>query len=289
VAPLLRNSHLAYILIICSVIALVYWLFPGTTFSEVFAVLAGLIGLSLVNGSINDGFAVLPKTTLEYKDLGKKTKEFEQEVIEYELKLAQYRYKSKTEEENYLREISKYNQVFNEQKTEIIKMIHHKNLIPHHKAKRIFYPPKRGAAEIKFLETARRTISNHFFLDMGIDQNTYYPDLTLICPITGLHINIEIDEPYTLSDKLPIHYFGEDEKRNNYFLDHNWCVVRFTEEQVIKHPEEAVGTIISIIRSITNLEPSYKSSLKRFKVWTYEDAVIMANKNYRQKYLENKQ
>ena len=45
----------------------------------------------------------------------------------------------------------------------------------------------------------------------------YYPDFTFICDETRLHIDIEIDEPYSLPDKKPIHYVGIDEWQNESF------------------------------------------------------------------------
>jgi hypothetical protein len=120
------------------------------------------------------------------------------------------------------------------------------------------------------------------------NQETYNPDFTFICKETGLHIDIEIDEPYALKDKTAIHYIGgSDDERNQFFLDNNWCIIRFTEKQVIQQTEECINTIKSIHECLLNQKEYYYSELIPEPRWTYEEAFIMQGKGYREGYLRN--
>jgi hypothetical protein len=55
---------------------------------------------------------------------------------------------------------------------------------------------------------------------------SYSTDFSLVDPITGLSIDIEIDEPYDGKTKKPHHCVDVDKdyNRNNFFLTGNWVV-----------------------------------------------------------------
>ena len=122
--------------------------------------------------------------------------------------------------------------------------------------------------------------------------NSYVPDFCFIHPTKSLKIDIEIDEPYTY--KKPIHYFGSDNRRNQYFVDKNWIVMRFSEQQVLTAPNECCREISEIIHDFTN-DASYINKLLHFnrltrvKKWGLDDANKFITINHRQCYpkLEN--
>lgn len=124
--------------------------------------------------------------------------------------------------------------------------------------------------------------------DKYIDiANCYVPDFCFIHPTKSLKIDIEIDEPYTYSK--PIHYFGSDNSRNKYFTDKNWIVLRFSEQQVQKAPNECCREIAELIFDLTN-DRSYINKLLNFerltrmKKWTLDDVTNQINRKYRQNY-----
>lgn len=123
------------------------------------------------------------------------------------------------------------------------------------------------------------TNSIEFTLPNG---NAYVPDAAYIDPKTGLCIDIEIDEPYSLPGKKPIHYIGVDDYRNNYFSQKGWFVIRFAEEQVAKYPNECITFLKEFIDNLTKgIQPIFKHTVKR---WSLAEAYAMANSEYRLSY-----
>src|SRR4051812_45600587 len=78
---------------------------------------------------------------------------------------------------------------------------------------------KSGLTENYFEYKLDKYFRGHIKTKKVIDNGwkyPYQPDFILYYQIHNLCIDIEIDEPYVLSNKLPIHF--NDEKRNNFFL-----------------------------------------------------------------------
>ncbi|TEB40545.1 hypothetical protein D0809_30065, partial [Flavobacterium circumlabens] len=63
----------------------------------------------------------------------------------------------------------------------------------------------------------------------------YQPDFILYYQKYNLCIDIEIDEPYAMGSKKPIHF--DDDKRNKFFLSKGWHIIRFAEEQICRYPD----------------------------------------------------
>lgn len=126
-------------------------------------------------------------------------------------------------------------------------------------------------------------------VSLGYFNNPYAPDFAFIDKESDLHIDIEIDEPYILHSKKPIHYIGSDKRRNLYFESQKWVVIRFAEEQVAKHPESCCKVIAQTIYEIIG-DSRYIQSLNKFNYlekvshWTYEDSLNLASQNYRDTY-----
>lgn len=124
-------------------------------------------------------------------------------------------------------------------------------------------------------------------------DHPYTPDFAYIDQQTNLHIDIEIDEPYTYRKGEPTHYLGarKDERRNDFFTDKGWIVIRFSEEQIICHPQSCCKTIAHVIAEVTE----NKSLLNQFinfpdlqeqRQWTETEALEMANRQARDRYIE---
>jgi nucleoid DNA-binding protein len=115
----------------------------------------------------------------------------------------------------------------------------------------------------------------------------YKPDIAIIWKERNIYIDIEIDEPYDIVSRKPIHYLNcSDRLRNAYLINNGWFVFRFAEEQIAKNLDNVCHIISKYI--------SFISREKRFMVssddsvvdrWTYEKAMTMAAENYREKYL----
>ncbi len=83
------------------------------------------------------------------------------------------------------------------------------------------------------------------------------------------------------------------EIRDDFFVDCLWIVIRFSEEQVVRYPESCCKEVAKVIFKLTgNLSvlSSLKdeNDLKPIQRWTEEEAIIMADNNYRDNYLLNR-
>jgi very-short-patch-repair endonuclease len=121
----------------------------------------------------------------------------------------------------------------------------------------------------------------------------YVPDFAYIDPTLNLHLDIEIDEPYTHDTRQPLHHLGatKDEQRNQFFLNARWVVIRFSEMQAVKTPTSCCKAIASTIASITQdnsimLPFRQVPTLKPEPRWSYAEAQQMAVSAYRDQYLE---
>lgn len=119
----------------------------------------------------------------------------------------------------------------------------------------------------------------------------YTPDFAYIDERFNLHIDIEIDEPYVYHSGQPTHflYAWKDERRNDFFNDRGWIVIRFSEEQIARYPDSCCKTIAQVIAQTIKNE----SILNRFanipdlqtqRQWTETEAIEMAEKRIRDKY-----
>lgn len=134
-----------------------------------------------------------------------------------------------------------------------------------------------GNVNLKLSETAR----------------SYEPDIAIISKkSSNVRVDIEIDEPYSLVSRTPIHYVEDnsDTVRDAIMKSAGWIVVRFAEEQIVKQPMSCVS---SIARLLIQIDPSLvpescfiSQFAKPVKRWTKAEAEIMAQNNFREMYLE---
>lgn len=144
--------------------------------------------------------------------------------------------------------------------------------------------PQKGASEDLLFYHLMKCMDKNIVIDGKVGR--YFPDI-IIKLKNGINIDIEIDEPYEYTSKKETHYIGcGDEKRNEFFLDNNWFVIRFSENQI----KNKIYDCIKIIKQIKNLlEYGYHSEICISKIvndiseprWTKEMARMMAIKSYR--------
>lgn len=115
----------------------------------------------------------------------------------------------------------------------------------------------------------------------------YRPDVGVIWKEKNIFIDIEIDEPYDIVSRKPIHYKGgNDRLRNDYFLDNGWVVIRFTEKQIVENCEE-VNNFVKFVLWVLSGDNRFKSEnrLEEVNRWSYEDALKWEGERYREVYL----
>jgi len=146
---------------------------------------------------------------------------------------------------------------------------------------------KRGKTELMFLDRLFKKFGSQIKVDIAPDINSqfYFPDFAFICNKTGLHIDIEIDEPYSFIEKLPIHHTeSNDNERNKFFLEKNWLVIRFSEKQIIQETENCIKVIENTITALQNKSDIIDTDLTKEKKWSYEEALVMSYNNTRNEY-----
>lgn len=156
-----------------------------------------------------------------------------------------------------------------------------------------------GPSELLFWNT----LKEHFTVKAGVPFNIpgcdkqYVADFIVVDPTTGISIDVEIDEPYVAAKERygqPHHCIDcpSDDRRDQFFLDANYIVIRFAEEQVIRYPLACCKVIAETLANVTGNDSivipfsgfNYPIPIRR---WTTKEAQIMAQKNYRQGYLRN--
>jgi len=145
----------------------------------------------------------------------------------------------------------------------------------------------KGFSEKKFKAFLIEKFGDRIHADVEIHISPisrYFPDFVYKNEKTGLSIDIEIDEPYSIDSKQPIHYARVDNRRNRFFTKNGWFVIRFSEEQIVKHSNCCVKYLESIINHINDNE-EVSNIVPKTPMWTYEEALEMARKDYRTTYL----
>jgi hypothetical protein len=146
----------------------------------------------------------------------------------------------------------------------------------------------RGKSELFFLTKLYETFNSQILVDVipNIGKNPFQPDFVLICNETGHHIDIEIDEPYAVNMGKPIHHDRcNDDDRNEFFLDINWSVIRFSEKQIIENSAECIELIKNFLNAIKKKKNIIEHFVPLHKKWSYEEALIMSESGYRNTYL----
>lgn len=144
--------------------------------------------------------------------------------------------------------------------------------------------------KLKEIETEIEVIQN---VSLPIKKRNYgyKPDIAILWKSKGIAIDVEIDEPYDIKSRKPIHCL-DDEKdyiRNNYFLENGWFVIRIAEEQIIKNVDGIYGYVSRYISVLANDKRFARDcSIDPVMRWTKEEAQRMAEEKYRENYLPDK-
>ena len=202
--------------------------------------------------------------------------------------------------ENLLSEIKfvNYDLNYTESETDfpILKIPVKKCVIRSH---RVGSTKRRGFKEDSFQKAIEYFFAENFEISGNIRLNTgqktrpFEPDIAIISHATdNIRIDIEIDEPYAGISRQPTHCIGDDVKRDNYFKDRGWIVIRFSEYQVHMQEKEClkyIGNIISVIN------PSYKlpfelnsaNNITKETIWDVVQAQKWEKSRYREQYLNH--
>lgn len=121
-------------------------------------------------------------------------------------------------------------------------------------------------------------------------SHRYEPDLAYIDEQHGIYIDIENDEPYTMGKRIPTHYLGKDDQRNNDITAVGWIVLRFSEKQCLDSPARVARTVMDVVRSISpDVEmPRVLQNVQPVDTdprWDYDTARQHAKSRYRDSYM----
>lgn len=177
-----------------------------------------------------------------------------------------------------------------EKRNEVENLILSKNLKPYYNIKKISNVNNRGKTEMFFFSKLYEHFNNQINIDVvpDIGKNPFQPDFVLICKETNFHIDIEIDEPYSVDNGKPIHHDRtNDDERDLFFEEINWGIIRFTERQIVENSEECISLIQNVLNAINNKQIYFEHKVPLEKKWSYEEALIMSSNGFRNTYLPN--
>ncbi len=122
------------------------------------------------------------------------------------------------------------------------------------------------------------TITSNYYYSNYNSFLPYVPDFAYMNNKNNIKIAIEIDEPYSINTKEPIHY--DDNKRNDFFIKRNWIVLRFTENQIVNFPDLCCEFIKEVIYGLENGNLNYNKLDKiliKQAAWNLKEATELAN------------
>ncbi len=173
---------------------------------------------------------------------------------------------------------------------------------------------KKGASEDYFIDYVKRFFQCKAYQNSPVKCNsigaTFYPDVILFFEKYNLAIAVEIDEPYKLKDREPIHYYNlendipvfvDDEiftrninsvftSRTKEITNNGFILVRFAEKQIVDEPLACCKYIRDSIVRYTGIDIRSKNEftiddLTTINTWTYQEAKEMSRDRYRESYL----
>ena len=159
----------------------------------------------------------------------------------------------------------------------------------------LVFPSGQGDAPIGASEGLFENVLKHYFGEIVSPQQVMLPpghrlpftaDFLIIEPNTGLHIDLEVDEPISFATLKPTHCIGEDDYRNKCFVDANWPVIRFAEEQVSSQPERCARFIAQLTGNDTYRQKLlHVEKVTPMRQWSARQASKLKKSDYRQGYL----
>lgn len=117
----------------------------------------------------------------------------------------------------------------------------------------------------------------------------YVAELAIYVQTANLYVSIQIDAPYTLSTRQPLHAIGgADLLHDLYFAENGWAVFRVAEQQLAEHPAEVDALLMQQLALMAGRLDLYREAdaeaigLDR---WTASQADEMAQAKQREGYL----
>ncbi|MDY7014242.1 MAG: hypothetical protein SVX43_11710 [Cyanobacteriota bacterium] len=154
---------------------------------------------------------------------------------------------------------------------------------------------QRGVSETFFFEYLKDAFGEvHFGHELEIEGYDYNYSTDFTLAIAGLYLDIEIDECYAGKGKkfVPTHCIDDDKdrRRDRFFLERGWIVVRFAEEQVVRHPKSCCQAIAQVLGELTGDCPTIdrgkgESELPLVRQWSKVDARRRYKSNFRKRLL----
>jgi DNA helicase II / ATP-dependent DNA helicase PcrA len=147
-----------------------------------------------------------------------------------------------------------------------------------------------GRAEMQLFAVLARHFPNRILRRrLLVGRPTYHPDFLYVDPAHRLRIDLELDEPYGLGHRLPLHFVepgadgqghrSGDEVRDDAFLAAGWPVIRFSEQQAVAHPDGCARVVADLVERLTGQPtPGLADVLpvSPHPRWTREEANRMA-------------
>jgi hypothetical protein len=126
------------------------------------------------------------------------------------------------------------------------------------------------------------TLLENIALPIQNREYSYRPDIALYWEQYDILLDIEIDEPYDICSRKPIHYIGcADNLRDTYFTRNGWCVIRYSESQVINNLNELIVHLEFVLNWLSGESGEGYAQLET-KRWTYDEALEIAKSAQRE-------
>ena len=141
---------------------------------------------------------------------------------------------------------------------------------------------KRGIKEDFFYNEVVSELGDYFEIHKNKSVGDFYPSYTpdIIIKVTDkFFFDVEIDEPYTFENSEPIHFEGADDKRNFFFYEKGWFVIRFSEHQILFHTKLCLDVLsysIDCALKFQEVNFSFQHYFMWRNGWTYDEAVSFA-------------
>lgn len=171
---------------------------------------------------------------------------------------------------------------------------------------------KSGASEKMFATYLLQYFYNLVSIDecLVCENRMVYPDFIIRCE--QFILAMEVDEPYSLADMQPIHFSKQfinpvslrvfdstsDADNEYHYKENNWCIIRFTENQIANNPVACCKYIADVmvkLAGVNDISELTKKETTNFKdieplteenTWTEEEAYTFIEQNYRENALQ---
>ncbi|MBR8839192.1 MAG: hypothetical protein DSM106950_35630 [Stigonema ocellatum SAG 48.90 = DSM 106950] len=255
-----------------------------------------LFGLSLVAFSLALGCSVISGVAVWYylrlRDSQAETR-YKQRLAEYQQQLSEYENRYNRRLKLMATGTQKYSLLLQTRQKKLKALLNGRIQLPRDSSN-----AQQGVSEEQFFRYLLRyfpTVCQGMEFQIPDSSFRYSADFILYHQQSGLAIDIEVDEPYEGRTGEPHHCTdqGKDSRRNQFFIENNWIVIRFSEKQVVQHPDSCCNVIARAIAQVTGDYSCLVSlqdvpALLLDKQWTIKQAKRMAKINYRQSYLPGK-